>query len=242
MPPIDSGAARVRAVTDIQVVLVSAAGEELLIGEIFEGADNKLHWRGEAPDKYHLGKDWHVELWLQCSRNCVVSVDHDAIDSNDEIIAIAETAVRCEIAAYFEAQVWIDDYALRQDDGHSYFNAAPAIAQLDSGNICRVLRGRDLDFLAEGLPARIAHNGPFNVSIDRSDVVRLITLLAGGYKACDPESNDIDDIPEEMMQDGLNLLKKVISIKRLAGCPVFELTGDTDHAPENETTMGGERP
>ena len=85
---------------------------------------------------------------------------------------------RCQVPATFRPQAWVDDYAV-DIDGKTSFNCLGALLSMDADEVRAMFgRGRDFDRLADGLPAREGHEGPFEVDVDAKALLRLINQFA----------------------------------------------------------------
>jgi hypothetical protein len=132
-----------------------------------------------------------------------------------DLATLVDEALRCFIPAQFEPQAWVSDHAVCIDDGHCTFNAVPALLKLDLTEVRAIFGGvsvRDLDFLAEGLPQRRAHSGPFDVRINQEDVVRMVCLLSGCHGALG-ENDSVQDITHSMWDDFTIAANQIQSIQ-----------------------------
>lgn len=131
------------------------------------------------------------------------------------LATLVDEALRCFIPAHFEPQAWVSDHAVAVDDGHCTFNAVPALLKLDLSEVKAIFGGRsfrDLDVLAEGLPQRAAHSGPFDVRINEKDVVRMVCLLSGGHGFLG-ENDSVQDITQYMWDDFTIAANQILSIQ-----------------------------
>lgn len=82
------------------------------------------------------------------------------------------------VKAIFRPQIWDNDYAVDMDD-RTEFDCLPELLRMSAQEVRAMFnRGVDFDRLANGLPAREHHDGPFEVRVDEQRLVSLINHLA----------------------------------------------------------------
>lgn len=81
------------------------------------------------------------------------------------------------------------------------FNALPQLIKMSLPELKRMFEGGvDFDFLADGLPERVDHGGPFEVDIDEDAVLRMVCLLSGMDGALG-EDDFVHDVTQSMWDD-----------------------------------------
>ncbi|HWS28306.1 MAG TPA: hypothetical protein VN259_17225 [Xanthomonadales bacterium] len=86
--------------------------------------------------------------------------------------------LRPSVKAIFRPQIWDNDYAVDLDD-RTEFDCLPELLRMSAQEVRAMFnRGVDFDRLANGLPAREHHGGPFEVEVDEQRLVSLINSLA----------------------------------------------------------------
>lgn len=162
--------------------------------------------------------------------NAMVSVHGGVLQAAMEIL-------RCSFPAEFIAQHGIDDYGRISNSRRVPFNAISELLNLNlaqAKELFSVPYKNISKLIVKNLPEFQNHDGPFQVSIEESDLIRLISLMTdsfGGYDTLsDLEERDWDEfttkcfaIQMEMKRASKEILA---SVSRQEG---KEQPKDTDH-------------
>ncbi|WP_137917165.1 hypothetical protein [Hydrogenophaga sp. 2FB] len=91
--------------------------------------------------------------------------------------ALAEL-MRPSVRAHFVPQTWDGDEAV-EAGGRTAFDVARAFSEMTFAQALEALKpGHKRDELARALPARLAHDGPFEVRVNEAALVRLVCLMS----------------------------------------------------------------
>lgn len=86
--------------------------------------------------------------------------------------------MRPSVRAIFVPQQWVDDEAL-EVDGRVAFDVARLFSEMTFKQALEALKpGGVRDALADALPARRSHSGPFEVRVDEPGLARLVCLMS----------------------------------------------------------------
>ena len=132
----------------------------------------------------------------------------------DHLLEEVHQIMFCRVPATFRPQAWVNNRAIDQDDGECHFNAVKGLIKLDLNELQDMFEENvDFDCLADGLPEREAHGGPFEVDVDEAAVLRIVCLLSGHAGALD-ENDSVADITQPMWDDFVSI---AFDLERLTG-------------------------
>lgn len=154
----------------------------------------------------------------------------------NELLGLANQILFCQIPATFRPQTpWANNRTADIDGGGVPFNAMGNLIKMDLKEVQAMFAsGRDFDRLADGLPARESHDGPFEVDIDEAAVVRMVCLFAGMHGALD-EDDGVSDITQLMWDE---FESQAFKLLKLAGGIHRELPVDAVPVAAVESPMG----
>jgi hypothetical protein len=152
---------------------VSPGGEKLLLGTL------TLSEEGALVGDLVTGEDWSAPQYFVVKVG-EVPLSFSPTTDMDQLKRAAELMLKCELVADFEGQAWVGDYAMPVDDGKQPFNALPNLIGMRFVDFREMFsEGVDFDELANGVPARENHGGPFEVRVDDGEVAELIRVFSG---------------------------------------------------------------
>lgn len=148
----------------------------------------------------------------------------------DNVLDAVHQIMFCRLPATLRRQAWVNDYAVDIDDGDVHFNAMANLVKMDLREVQEMFaRGVDFDELANGLPEREAHSGPFEVDVCEEDVVRMVCLLSGMHGALG-ENDSVSDITQPMWDDFVTTAHHLLQINGGDLYGQLEATQDTEVA------------
>lgn len=195
------------------------------------------------PDIYQLNMPWEpwppketlIRYEVEVSRAGMGRALVVLPPETDNVLQAVHQIMFCRIPATLRRQAIIDDHAVDIDDGEVHFNAMAKIIKMDLETVQEMFaRGVDFDELANGLPEREAHNGPFEVNVQEDDVVRMVCLLSCMHGALG-ENDSISDIKQPMWDDFVTAANSLLLVNG------GDLYGQLD-MPEQEADVALEAP
>lgn len=123
------------------------------------------------------------------------------------------------ISAVFRPQAWQADYAV-EVDGKQSFDALPALLKMSFVDVCNMLRGgRDFDELANRLPARQEHPGPFEVDLPFAAAIPVAVKLLTGRAVAHADlafvaGMGLDELIDEPLWDDFRAVAAEVSASR----------------------------
>ena len=212
-------------------------------GNCFDEELIVLNMGASDPNLYQLNMPW--EPWPPKETICRYEVEVSRAgmgralvvlpSETDKVLDAVHQIMFCRIPATFRRQAWVNDYAVDIDDGEVHFNAMANLIKMDLREVQEMFaRGVDFDVLANRLPERENHNGPFEVDVDGDAVVRMVCLLSGMHGALG-ENDSVSDITQPMWDDFVTAANHLLQING------GDLYGRLD-APEQETEVALETP
>jgi len=142
----------------------------------------------------------------------------------DPLAATVNQALQCHIEAEFQPEQWVNNHAVPLLNDYVTFNALPALSKMALSEVKAMFeQGTDFDALAEGLPAREDHDGPFEVSIEEQHVVAMVCLLSGTTSRLS-ENDNMADISQWMWDDFCIAARGILAAKQQARPQLSEPT------------------
>jgi hypothetical protein len=138
-----------------------------------------------------------------------------------DAVELAKQALACRVEATFQPETWVGDNAMELDGGRISFDALPALLRTDLSKLRNAFaEGVDFDWLADDLPARENHDGPFEVRLDEEDLCRLVHILTGQIEAFSDRGARIADIPDSLWDDFCAIASRIRAIRAHEEAPL----------------------
>lgn len=95
------------------------------------------------------------------------------------------------------------------------FNALPALIDMELDAVRKMFdEGSDFDCLADSLQERQDHDGPFEVSIEESDLIELVCLLSSNDEGLG-ENARMGDVPEAWWDDACTVARSILRMSEM---------------------------
>ena len=151
-----------------------------------------------------------------------------------EAMAALQLLVRPRLRARFVPQVWQDDEAAPAGD-EVEFNCIEAFSRMSLPAALDALKpGLARDALADGLPERTNHDGPFEVWVDEAALVHLVCLVADHMHFPTMSLGDLGHVPRLTWDKFRMRVRKVLDMAQTEHAPVGAAPVELPEAPSED--------